>query len=102
MMISGIVDYTCNEDILFKFRNGIGLGALENITEVVITAYEDSSEDQKDNAIMTLECENKCISHNLEIRELLLRNDTLEKSSLVPGNSYCVEFHGSLADGTFL
>lgn len=98
-IIPDIVNYTCTDDILLKFHNGTGYEALKNITEVVLFACESSPEEQND-AILTLTYEKDCFSYDLEKGELILKNDALKESILIPGKSYCVEICGNLSDGT--
>lgn len=93
-ILPNIADYTCNDDIVFKFSNGTGNEALKTITKVIISAYENSSESQKNNAIVIFDYKNDCFSYDLKKGELVLKNNVLKESILIPGNSYCVEFDG--------
>lgn len=97
--IPEIVDYTCNSDILFKFNNGVGDEALKEITKVIIFPYENASEDKKKESIATFDYEDECFSYDTKKGELILRNDALKESALIPGESYCVEIHGNRRDG---
>ena len=93
-ILPNIADYTCNDDIVFKFSNGTGNEALKTITKVIISAYENSSESQKNNAIVIFDYKNDCFSYDLKKGELVLKNNVLKESILIPGNSYCLEFDG--------
>ena len=99
-LIPDTVDYMCRDDIMFKFNNGIGDKALEKITEVVFFPYENVSEDQKRDAIGTLDYEDDCFAYDMEKGEFIIKNEALKESAMIPGESYYVEIRGNMVDGT--